>query len=136
MSGVPGTGVAAGVAQTTLQAQQLARQRDKLVRDAKRLAQDQLEIQRVRLEGLEEIDAAEHASSVRIDNQVPQHERRELLEVRRRRHPRDDALTLPGPLPLRVDTSALTAPRDAPPSSPIAAAYQHQRPRHRLDLEG
>lgn len=150
MGGVIGTGVAAGVAQSAQQAQQLARQRDKQVRDARRLADRQLEIQRVQLEGLTELDAAEQATGIHIDNQVPEHEHRELPESRRRREedadaagrfPYMDRAELLSRLPLTVDTSKLTAAR-AEPQSVAAAAYQHHAPERdaaanaRLDLEG
>ena len=150
MGGVIGTGVAAGVAQTVQQAQQVARQRDKQVRDARRLADHQLEVQRIRVEGLEEVDAAEDVTRIRIDNQVPEHEHRDLPE-RRRRHddpaeagnrsvPMDRAELL-SRLPLAVDTSKLAAPPPEPQSI-VAATYQHHTADHdtagnsRLDLEG
>lgn len=161
MGGVSGTGVIAGVAQTALQAQQLARRRDKQVRDAKRLAQHQLEVQRMRVESLEENDAAEDATRIRIDSHVPEHEHRELLETRRRRdnhtHTADEdfsigSIRLPGPLPLRVDTRALTNAKSetktddagpasvVPQSARLATTYHHHRTKGsasgRLDIEG
>ena len=153
MGGVLGTGVAAGVAQTAHQAQQLARQRDKRVRDAKRLADHQLEVQRAQVEGLEEIDAAEDVTRIHIDNQVPEHEHRNLPEARRRSRGHGELARLVFPLdraelrsrlPLPVDASKLTGAKPAPePPAAVAAAYQHTRAepdaasvKSKLDLKG
>ena len=82
---VHGTGVIAGVSQTALQSQQLGRLRDKRSREAKRTAQRQQEIERVRMQGLEEDDGAEQATRIRIDSQIPEHEHHEHPEQRRRK---------------------------------------------------
>ena len=71
---VLGTGAAAGVAQTALQAQQIAQQRDKRTTqsaaDATRL-QNLLESH---LRALEEGDETETPAQVRIDGQLPEQE--------------------------------------------------------------
>jgi hypothetical protein len=67
-----GTGVAAGVAQTALQAQQAARQRDKAhgqsARDAKRLH----EMLEATMQALEEGDEFESPAQLHVGEDVPQ----------------------------------------------------------------
>ena len=69
-----GTGVAAAVAQTALQAQQTARVRDKAhtqsARDAKRLH----EMVQTALRALEEGDQFESPAQLHVDSQMPQHQ--------------------------------------------------------------
>lgn len=68
-----GTNLAAGVAQTTLQAQHVARQRDSRDRraaDTKRLP----EVIEARLRALEEGDAADSSTAPHIDQQLPEHQ--------------------------------------------------------------
>ena len=131
--GVIGTGVAAGVAQTALQAQQVSRQRNKRVTDNTRAAQRMRELAEVRLRGIEEQDVGDDPNRIFIDSHIPEHEHHELPEVRRRKHHQHRQI---------VDTSALTgrAPAEhAEPSNFAAAAYQHtgeKTPTHKLDVEG
>ncbi|GAB4108002.1 MAG: hypothetical protein Kow00105_13300 [Phycisphaeraceae bacterium] len=66
---VLGTGIAAAVAQTALQSQQVARQRDKREANRTRQAQRDLEVFQTRLLGLEEHDADEDATRLHVDNQ-------------------------------------------------------------------
>lgn len=71
---VLGTGVAAGVAQSALQAQQTARRRDR------RQTQSEAEAERVRdlveahLRAVEEGDQSESPAQLHIDGQVPEHQ--------------------------------------------------------------
>ena len=67
---VLGTGVAAGVAQTTLQSKQVAQQRDKRTKDAARHRQRVQEVMEIQLKGLEEDDAAEQQTRLHVDNEV------------------------------------------------------------------
>ena len=71
---VLGTGVAAGVAQTAQQAQQVARQRDKqhtqTAADASRLQ----ELLETHLRALDEGDESDTPAQLRIDGQLPEHE--------------------------------------------------------------
>ena len=69
-----GTGIAAAVAQTALQAQQTARLRDKAqtqsARDAKRLH----ELLQTAMQALEEGDQFESPAQLHVDSQMPQHQ--------------------------------------------------------------
>jgi len=92
--GVIGTGVAAGVAQTALQAQQVSQRRNKRVADNTRVAQRMRELAEVRLRGLEEQDAGDDPNRIHIDSQVPEHEHHDhrpgasgAVQLRRRRLP-------------------------------------------------
>jgi len=132
--GVIGTGVAAGVAQTALQAQQVGRNRNKRAADAARAGQRLRELAEVRLRGIEEQDVGDDATRIHIDNQVPEHEHRDLPEIRRRKqHPEH-------PYRQYVDTTPLTDHAAAQePTNFAAAAYQHtveKTPTHKLDVEG
>jgi hypothetical protein len=71
---VIGTGLAAAVAQTGLQSQQVARQRDKREANRTRQAQRDTEVFKTRLLGLEELDADEDATRLHVDNQQPDRE--------------------------------------------------------------
>lgn len=138
-----GTGVAAGVAQAALQSQQLGRQRDVRNRQTQRTADRQKEIAQVRVQGLEEVDHAEDATRIRIDNQVPDHERHDQPQ-RRNSHRQDSNETAnadqPAPLPAAPPDAAAPVEGDvAPePQSHVAAAYRHstESESHRLDVEG
>lgn len=73
---VQGTGILAGVAQTGLQAQQLARKRAKRSSDRERAKQVLREIVELRLHGLgEDDDANESSSSIHTDAALPEHPR-------------------------------------------------------------
>lgn len=69
---VLGTGIASGVAQTAQKAQQVAGQRDRVSRQEGAAAQRLKEMVEARLHELEEID---DVADIRIDGQVPEHER-------------------------------------------------------------
>ena len=71
---VLGTGIAAAVAQTGLQSQQVARQRDRRENSRTSQAQRDSEIFETRLLGLEEHDGDEQATRLHVDNQHPDHE--------------------------------------------------------------
>ncbi len=71
---VLGTGIAAAVAQTGLQSQQVARQRDKRESNRTGQAQRDTEVFQTRLLGLEEHDADEAATRLHVDNQQPDRE--------------------------------------------------------------
>lgn len=71
---VIGTGIAAAVAQTALQSQQVARQRDKRESNRTRQAQRDAEVFETRLIGLEEHDGDEQATRLHVDNQQSHHE--------------------------------------------------------------
>ena len=73
---VLGTGVIAGVAQTSLQAQQVARQRQKPVEDMERARQRINEILELRLHGMgEDDDAAPSSTALHTDAVLPDHQR-------------------------------------------------------------
>jgi hypothetical protein len=69
-----GTGIAAAVAQTSLQSQQIAGQRDKRESNRTRQAQRDAEVFETRLLGLEEHDGDEQATRLHVDNQQPDRE--------------------------------------------------------------
>lgn len=109
-----GTGVAAAVAQTALQAQQTARVRDKAntqsARDAKRLH----EILRTAMQALEEGDQFESPAQLHVDSQMPQH-----------RQPQDGD---PGKAKKRAPsppTSAAPAPTASQPAPTDGTLYRH-----------
>lgn len=69
-----GTGIAAAVAQTSLQSQQVASRRDKRESNRTRQAQQDAEVFETRLLGLEEHDSDEQATRLHVDNQQPDRE--------------------------------------------------------------
>ena len=71
---VLGTGVAAGVAQTSLQAQQVARRRDKRARETEKQAQHVREVFEAHIKGLEENDTDETTARLHVDSQLNDHE--------------------------------------------------------------
>ena len=74
---VMGTGVAAGVAQTALQGQQQARQKDKKVREDQQNTEKVLKVFEAHIKGLEENDHDEESSArLHVDSQVRDHEDR------------------------------------------------------------
>ena len=79
-----GTGIAAAVAQTGLQSQQVARQKDKRESTRTREAQRDTEIFETRLLGLEEHDGDEAATRLHIDNE--QSDREHPDDQRAERH--------------------------------------------------
>lgn len=110
-----GTGIAAGVAQTALQAQQVARRRDaasaRASADAKRLR----ELLQTHLQALEEGDEFESPAQLHIDGQMPEGE-----------HPEPQM-----PLPEKREQPEASAPEPPPTPPPHApnALYFH------LDLQ-
>lgn len=68
-----GTGSAAGVAQTGLQAQQVARQRDKRETQSAADARRMRDLLEVHFLALEEGDESQDLAKLRIDGQVPDH---------------------------------------------------------------
>lgn len=68
---VIGTGIAAAVAQTGLQSQQVAARRDKRESNRTRQSQRDTEVFETRLLGLEEHDGDEAATRLHVDNQQP-----------------------------------------------------------------
>lgn len=85
-----GTGPTAGVAQTALNAQQVARQRDKKVRDEKHQSERIKDTFETHLRAVEEGDEAEAPSQLRLDQQVPQHEHNGNPVDPSPRHTRDE----------------------------------------------
>lgn len=69
-----GTSIAAAVAQTGLQAQQLARQRDRAHAQSAREAQRLHELLQAHFEALEEGDEIQASDQLRIDSNVQQHQ--------------------------------------------------------------
>ncbi|MFP4145262.1 MAG: hypothetical protein ACLFV3_08975 [Phycisphaeraceae bacterium] len=82
---VQGTSVAAGLAQTGLQAQQVARKRDRQAREKERAAQRTREVAEVQIRGIEEDDAAEDATRLHLDQEVPQHAYKQPIEKSKKR---------------------------------------------------
>ena len=70
---VLGTGAAAGVAQTGLQAQQVARQRDKRSAQSDSAARHLQDLLELHLRVLEEDDETKSVSQLRINGQLPKH---------------------------------------------------------------
>lgn len=123
------TSANAGVAQAAHNAQQLARQRDRLKAHESREAQRLKEAFEVRLAALEEGDQEQSTSSVHIDGHVPEHEHRQPLDGREKRdrvdigqQPSADAAPAPAP------ASGQPAPSKAeakPPSPDDDRLYRH-----------
>jgi hypothetical protein len=110
-----GTGIAAGVAQTALQAQQVARRRDAAVSreaaDAKRLR----ELLQTHMQALEEGDEFESPAQLHIDGQMPEGE-----------HPRDSVITEQRRQEDEEDSAGATPP---PQTNEKGNLYRH------LDLQ-
>lgn len=88
---VIGTGLAAAVAQTGLQAQQVAARRDKRENNRTRQAQRDTEVFQTRLLGLEEHDGDEAATRLHVDNQQPDREHPDYQKIEAVSHaPRDN----------------------------------------------
>lgn len=69
-----GTGVAAGVAQTAQQAQEVARRRDRKVSDENAAAKRITDLIEIHMRALEEGDEANSPSQLLIDGQLPHHQ--------------------------------------------------------------
>lgn len=104
---VLGTGIAAAVAQTALQAQQVAHQRDQRSRETERSAHRLRQVFETRLKGLEEDDAAEDTTRIHADADVPEHEH-QRHEQQARRQPSGQP----------QGSSPPDSPPDVPPDSP------------------
>ncbi len=111
---VMGTGVAAGVAQTTHNAQQVARQEDKRRSDANRASREVRDRYEHLLQDLEEGEDAGTVARLTIDDQVPQHEQQQPEEEQEQptdaRAPLADLAAQPDAMALR---QRLTEQRDA-----------------------
>jgi hypothetical protein len=70
---VVGTGIAASIAQTSLQAQQVARQRDQRDRQISGDTRRINELIEARMLALEEGDRGDTANAPRVNDQLPQH---------------------------------------------------------------
>jgi hypothetical protein len=123
---VLGTGIAGSVAQTSLQASQVARQRDKRARESSRQDQHVREVFESHIKGLEESDADETSARLHVDSQLRDHEA-----------PVEDATVAP-PQDTReeltrraqqVASQTRTALNDAVGPSPPAAAARPAVPR-------
>ncbi|MEE9211215.1 MAG: hypothetical protein V3U29_01010 [Phycisphaeraceae bacterium] len=106
---VIGTGVAAGVANTSLQAQQVARDRDKERSETAKDARRVREMFETQLRALEE--GEETPTQLRIDGHVPQHE-----SPKETPNPPDTTAAQPAPEP---PTAAL------PEAAPDPPLYRH-----------
>ena len=84
---VIGTGVAAGVAQTGLQAKEVAKRKDRAETDSAKEARRMRETLEGHLRALEEGDRVDINSptNVRIDEQIPEHESGSTIDSNRRR---------------------------------------------------
>jgi len=113
-----GTGAAAGVAQTALQAQQVAQQRDK--RNAQKTADadhmdDLLELH---FRALEEGDEDQNISKLRIDEQLPDRPTGELEQMPQKPGKPDDAEPL-------ISDPTCPAPPHATPPGRDSTLYRH-----------
>jgi hypothetical protein len=102
---IMGTGVAAGVAQTALTAQQVARQRDKRARENARPGQRVRDIYETHLKVLEEHDEGEATPRLVVDDQMQDRHAEQPLDPveRRERKPGGDEAPPQGP---RLDVKA------------------------------
>lgn len=133
---VLGTGIASGVAQTAQTAQQVAGQRDRVSRQEGAAAQRLKEMVEARLHELEEID---DVADIRIDGQVPEHERHPDHPD----HPDYPDRDAP-PDGDRVDVVAVETadardddlPNDSPNPHGFAAAHRRESPLYKhLDVQ-
>ena len=93
---VIGTGIAAAVAGTGLQSQQVAARRDKRENNRTRQAQRDMEVFQTRLLGLEEHDGDEAATRLHVDNQQPDREHPDYQKVDEAGHAPHDKPDNPG----------------------------------------
>jgi hypothetical protein len=111
-----GTSVAASVAQTALNAQQTARQRDKVhgqsARDAKRLH----EMLEASMQALEEGDGFESPAQLHVGGEVPQ--QRQQQQGRDAKPPRKGDADTPADAPETASTST-------PTTAPDGSLYRH-----------
>lgn len=113
---VMGTGVAAGVAQSAHNAQQVARQEDKRRSDANRASREVRDRYEHLLQDLEEGEDAGTVARLTIDDQVPQHEQQQQQPEEEQEQPSDaraplaDLAAQPDAMALR---QRLTEQRDA-----------------------
>lgn len=114
---VLGTGIAAAVAQTALQAQQVAHQRDQRSRETERSAHRLRQVFETRLKGLEEDDAAEDTTRIHADADVPEREHQHH-EQQARRQPSGQPQ---GSSPPDVPPDSPSDPSPPAPASPAQA---------------
>lgn len=134
---VIGTGLAAAVAQTGLQSQQVAARRDKRENNRIRQAQRDTEVFQTRLLGLEEHDGDEAATRLHVDNQQPDREHPDYQKVDEASHaPRDkpdaphmarlpDADTLLRQLAATADPAVRRRATIDKPADPGDSLYAH-----------
>lgn len=114
-----GTSVAAAVAQTSLQAQQVARQRESVRHQTTRDAQRVQDLIEAHMLALEEDDQLDTSDQLRIDGRLPQHQTND----QRRQNPR------------RQHSSATSQDEKESPAPPTdAPAHGEQLYRH-LDVQ-
>ncbi len=127
---VMGTSIAAGVAQAGHQAEQVARQRDRRTRERADSARRVADAYEALLVHLQESEDAESGARVRIDDQVPEHERATRGRSADRR--RED-----GGAADETDTATLTQDAMAAPPAVESAARPTDPDRplyHHLDI--
>jgi len=115
-----GNGVAAGVAQTALQAQQVGRKRSTEKSRQSHAAEHVREIVEQHLEAVEEGDEAETPSQLRIDQHIPEKEHgQSLIELEHRAAESQDAEQLTHP------SDPDETPNKADPAKPGRPLYRH-----------
>lgn len=113
---VIGTGTAAAVAQTALQAQQVARRRDREKTDSRGEVKRLRELVETHLRALEEGDEAETTAQLHIDGELPEHQgpSQQLEAVQRRADEVDVAEVAPDDPPVD-NTASKSAASGKPP---------------------
>ena len=104
---VMGTGIAAGVAQTAHNAQQIARQQDKKARDDARASREVRDRYEHLIQDLEEGDDANTAARLAVDDQVPDHQQSHIPDTDDQDHERKPAPSPLADLAERPDAVAL-----------------------------
>lgn len=135
---VIGTGIAAAVAQTSLQSQQVAARRDKRENNRTRQAQRDTEVFQTRLLGLEEHDGDEDATRLHVDNQQPDREHPDDPRARKQAEAEDadnaatqqainlpDADTLLRQLAATADPAVRQRATPRKPADPGDSLYAH-----------
>lgn len=115
---VMGTGIAAGVAQTAHNAQQVARQDDKRRSDQSRASREVRDRYEQLIQDIEEGEAASATTRVGIDDQVPEHQASHEQEVAAAGEHRD-------PLAALAADSAAMALREHLSRANNPALYRH-----------
>ena len=117
---VLGTGVAAGIAQTALQAQQAARQHDKQDTQTGSESRAVRDLFETFLDGFEDSSRDDSATHVHVDGEVSQQPNAPQDQPRKRKNPSDPAD--PAVLESTDVPTAIAAP---PPAEPDAPLYRH-----------